>query len=317
MNSIVRTVLIGLGAFFLAVSLIARFWAPSQAQKTPLNTDAVVVASGPAKILNSATGQIEDATLRATRTLRVDSSVSGKKNIVMSETLCIVKVIGDTPPCVDANDSQHRLVQFTTDRRAEDAHTSEAVNDAKYNANVNGDTSVKHVGLGYKFPFNSKKKTYQFFDTTVNKPFPAVYSGTEKVSGLKTYKYVVTIEKENTNLIPGLPVTYDDTRTIWVEPRTGVIVKGSEHQVQTLTSGQVALETTLVFDEHGGIDSQVKLAKDGIKKLQALTVTLPLIGLLLALVSFGGAYFMYTRRGDSGSGSSGNESARHQPQLTS
>src|SRR6266581_1036474 len=44
------------------------------------------------------------------------------------------------------------------------------------------------------------------------------------------------------------PATNTYTRTVWVEPRTGVIVKGMEHQVQALVSGQVALDTTLTFD---------------------------------------------------------------------
>lgn len=303
MRNIVRAVLVGLGAFFLVLAGLMRFWAPSHVEKTPLKTDAVVYASGPAKVLNNKTFQVEDHTLRATRTLQVDSTASdknvmssSKKNIVMVETLCIVKVIGDTPDCVDAHDSQARLLQFTTDRRAENAHTSEAVNDPKYGENVNGDTSVRHVGLGYKFPFNSQKKTYKFFDTTVNKPFDAVYSGTKKIQGINTYHYVVTITGEKTNLIPGLEVTYDNTRDIWVDPVTGVIVDGREHQVQTLAGGVTAIDAVLSFEDRS-VKDQVKLAKDGRSKLGLLKVTAPAILVALAIAAFAQFVLMGRRSG--------------------
>ena len=54
---------------------------------------------------------------------------------------------------------------------------AEAVNIAKYGGNVNGDTSVPHSGMAYKFPIDTKKQTYQFFQTDVGKAYPATYQG--------------------------------------------------------------------------------------------------------------------------------------------
>ena len=49
------------------------------------------------------------------------------------------------------------------------------------------------TGLGYKFPIDTEKKTYPFFDTVVGKSFPMVYKGTEKKGGLDCYKFVQMI----------------------------------------------------------------------------------------------------------------------------
>jgi hypothetical protein len=50
------------------------------------------------------------------------------------------------------------------------------------------------------------------------------------------------------------PVYYTDTRTVWVEPKTGVIVKGSEQNRTTLRdsagrTSTVVLQFDLTFNE--------------------------------------------------------------------
>jgi len=295
-RNVIRPVLIGLGVFFLLLTFLLRFWAPGQAKKTPLDTDAVSIATGPAKIYNSTTGKVEDFELRATRTLKADSAASDKKNVVFLETLCIVKVIGDTPNCVSDQDSQGRLLSFTTDRVVDDRKSAEAVNDPKYREDINGDTSVQHKGLSYKWPFDAKKKTYKFWDNNARQAADAVYQGTDKIAGLTTYHYTETIEGASVEQIPGLTVGYSDTRDVWVDPTTGVIVKGIERQLRTLPDGTTALDTTLTFTDDT-IKSQADLAKDGRKKLQLLTVTIPAICILLAIAAIVGAVYFKPRRG--------------------
>ena len=50
-------VLIAVGVFCLVLAIGLRFWAPSRAEKTPLNLDIKLVSTGPASILNSAPGR--------------------------------------------------------------------------------------------------------------------------------------------------------------------------------------------------------------------------------------------------------------------
>src|SRR5438552_11812565 len=108
--------LIGVGVFGLVLAGMLRFWAPSHAKKTPLNLNITQVATGEAQVLNGQTGKAETFQLRATRIVRTDSTASDSKYTTVNESLCVVKVIGDTPGCVDAHDPQNRLVSLTTDR---------------------------------------------------------------------------------------------------------------------------------------------------------------------------------------------------------
>jgi len=103
-------VLVLVGVFCLVLAALLRFYAPGRAEKTPLNLNIRQVATGPAKLLNASTGQLEDLNLIATRHVRTDSVLSDSKVTVVQETLCIVKDIGNPPECVSNQDPQKRLV---------------------------------------------------------------------------------------------------------------------------------------------------------------------------------------------------------------
>jgi DUF3068 family protein len=291
--------LVGLGVFGLLAAALFRFYAPSRAEKTPLDLDVIQVATGPAKLLNAATGQTEDLTLNATRRVRTDSAASDSKVTVVQETLCIVKDVDNPPECVDAQDPQHRLVSFTTDRVAADRKSAESVNDPKYATNIDGDTSATHTGLTYKWPFHSKKTSYKFYDPISRRAPDARFVGTDKIKGMTMYKYEAVIDKVDLPIGPGIPGSYSDTRTVWVEPLTGAIVKGIEHQQRWLENGTQALDTTLTFNQ-AAIDFQAKQASDGRSQLRLLTVILPLVCLLIGLAALVGAFLLYRRSGGNG-----------------
>lgn len=289
MRKALSYVLVGIGVFGILLAAGLRFYAPSRAEKTPLNLDIKLVSTGPAKILNPATGQIDQTNLIATRFVRTDSAASNSEVTVVQESLCIVKDVNDPPSCGD-NDRDSRIVDISTDRVAADRKTGESVNDPKnkYGENVNGDDSVKHVGLSYKWPFHAKKQSYKFFDPISKQAPDARFIGTERLAGLSLYKYQADISNidlpvDSAGQIPG---KYSDTRIVWIDPVTGVIVKGTEHQVRTLADGSPAADITLTFNQ-AAIDYQAKQAKDGRSKINLLTVWLPLIALVLGIVILG------------------------------
>jgi Porin PorA len=275
-------ILIAIGVFCLLLAVGLRFYAPSRAEKTPLNLNITLVSTGPATLLNTTTGQVEHVNLNATRFVRTDSTRSNSKVTVVQETLCIVRDV-DNPPLCGTDKQDPRILSVTLDRVAADRKTGESVNDPKYGENVDGDVSAKHVGLSYKWPFHAKKQAYKFYDPISRQAPDAKYIGTEKIAGLNLYKYQADITNIDLPL-PGLniPAKYSDSRTVWIDPVTGVIVKGTEHQVRTLADGSPVLDTTLTFNQ-AAINYQAKQAKDGRNKITMLTVVAPLVALVLGI----------------------------------
>ena len=53
--------------------------------------------------------------------------------------------------------------------------------------------ALPHDGLAYRFPFDTEKKTYPFFDPIAQKAFDANYDGEEDVNGLTTYRFTQNV----------------------------------------------------------------------------------------------------------------------------
>jgi hypothetical protein len=83
----------------------------------------------------------------------------------------------------------------------------------------------------------------------------------------------------------GATVWFSTTRTVWVEPRSGVIIKGSEQAASNL--GDAAGPTIVEFDVTFNEDtqrSQADLARDAISKMDLVTLWIPLVCLILGLI---------------------------------
>ena len=102
---------------------------------------------------------------------------------------------------------------------------------------------IQHDGLFFKFPFDTQKKDYPYWDGSVGRAVTAGYSGEEKIEGVTAYKFVMVVGPEEVSVSEGLPGAlfgtdepvdaariYENTRTLWIEPNTGVILKGLEEQ---------------------------------------------------------------------------------------
>jgi hypothetical protein len=303
MRRVGGAVLIGLAVFGLVLAVLMPTVVTTGSKKTPLNLDVTIVSSGPGKVFDSSTGQIKDVTLRATRIVRTDTAASDSKNTTVDETLCVIIDQDNPSNCLASTDP--RLLSITTDRVTSDRVTAEAVHVDGWGENVNGDTSVRHTGLSYKWPIDSKKQTYQFFEPDLKAAFPAQYLRTEKLEGLTVYVYECDINAQPYKIQGLIDGTYTDTRTVWVEPQTGAIVKGVEHQVQVFNSGQVALDTTLTFNPPD-VAAQAKTAKDKIKQLQVAQIWAPLILAVLGLAALiGGLFLLRSANAAGGSDGSG------------
>ncbi len=144
-------------------------------------------------------------------------------------------------------------IQAGQQRFAIDRKTGMAVADPKGQEKVDSDVNnafAKHCGLILKFPLGTKKESYPFWDTA--------------------------------NL------HYASERTVWVDPVTGVIIKGQQTVAVTLGAPSdpaktTVLNGTLTFTPDNVKDS-AKRAKDGQAKINLIGIWLPLICLLIGIL---------------------------------
>lgn len=289
MRRVSGVILVGLGAFFVALALLLRFYMAGQLVKYPLDEYQVSTLQG-SNVTYFSASKLKDLTVNVTvtDTIRGDVAAGNGQRAVWNEF-------------TDTRDTTNGVeIQPSTRRVAFDRSNGEIINCC--GNQVNGDPSVSQSGLAFFWPFNAQKKTYTIFDTTANKPLPASFAGTDTIDGLQVNKYVesVTGEPAGSQTLPGnlvgmkgqpsvtLPEYYQGTNTYWVEPQTGSPVKITQNRQLTLrdSSGKTRL---LLFSGHlnmtpSTVATIANKTKTSRTQLTALNSTFPLAGLLVGVV---------------------------------
>jgi len=235
--------LIGLGAFFLTLGPLVRFYVADKVLVAPLNRYAVTrLEARNATYFDTSTLKTRTgATLLATNTLRGDVRANnGNDDIaVWDSTTNIVDTAAPDKP-----------IQIQGYRMAFDRRTSELVNCC--GVNVDGDSGVRMSGYGLLFPLGRVEKVdYPFFDMTTKQLAPMRYDGEDTVQGMTAYRFVQQIPNTRTSSldveIPGdllglgrnsPPQKVDRytqaTNTVWVDPRTGIPVRHRQNIYSTV-----------------------------------------------------------------------------------
>jgi hypothetical protein len=322
-------VLAGLGAFLLTVALLSRFYAYEQLAVVPLDQDTVSVSDGPgATIFDIATQEEITLDLESTRKVAGDVEASEAATEELDRDIAIweTSVVTDEPGASVSEDSPPRSA--THDRVAFDRHTGEAIDccdtylastaDLETGDEVR-DTDAVISGQYFKLPFNTQKQTYQFWDGALKDSTDLEYQATEDIQGLTVYKFEQVIEPTDVGDINApasifgidedgdiqLDRIYANTRTLWIEPETGVIIRGQEAQdvVAEYQGEQVATLTNVVIgyneetitdnvDTYSSLSSQLKIVRVWVPLLGGF-VGLVLLLLGLALLARGAS----SRRG--------------------
>jgi hypothetical protein len=290
-------VLLTLGVFLIVLGPMFRFYVYPQLAVAPQAQDSDTVLVGPgATIFDTSTlKEIQtDLTTKARTVGDVNAAKKQGNNVVVWVTTSSTR------------SSDGVVRSRSIEREAFDATSAVAVNCCgEYVSNAQGvNTPVKHQGLLVKFPFMTEKKTYPFWDGDLGHAVPIKYLGTETLQGLTVYKFAQTIPPTKVGTVDapksvlGLTGTgnvtadsmYSNERTLWVEPKTGVIIKREEAQDNTLNyGGQPRLTTTKVttgydaktvsanVDTYGSKATQLHLVYDVLPWLA------PLVGLLFVI----------------------------------
>jgi hypothetical protein len=266
-------VLAGLGGFLVMLALLAKFYAPGQLMKTPIDVDSFTNATGEAAV-----GADAAAPVQGTQITRSDSAKSDDDVVVFVSSSCLVFDRDDVPECVSADDPEERLITASVDNFATDRVTAMAVNDPKYLP----PEAAEHEGLQNKWPFDVEKKTYPYWDDNVLQVVEAEYEGTEEVDGVETYKFHAVVSDVPYEVTDGVQGTYSKDTTIWIEPVTGSFVNLSYHMEQVDDAGDNFITLDLAYTEDEVQDS-VDDAKSSRDSLDLVRNTVPLIGFLVGI----------------------------------
>jgi hypothetical protein len=275
-------VLVFVGLFLLFFGLFERVYAYPRLKKAPLDQYSTPVATGTGTYFNrSKLTEVTGAQLKNLRVVRGDSAAGSAE----------VAVWDSFNSTIDTAD-QGRITA-TQERIALDRVTGQSVQCCGENP--------RHQGLTLKFPFDTQKTTYDFWDGPALRALPARFTGEEEINGVKVYRFEQRIDRldvgdqELPGSLAGDPdaasvptnIIYSNVKTLWVEPATGIIVKAQQDVSQVLeTQGgeQVLtlLDAMLTYDD-ATVDRHADEAASGANRLGLLGVVLPVAALLLGL----------------------------------
>jgi hypothetical protein len=316
MRKVAGLVALGLGAFLLVSALLLKVYAYPALAKVPLDQYSKSVSQGS----NMEAFYVSDLetksglTLTSTRFVKADQAAQEKQ--------------GDNTAVWDSfvrsTDDQGTVLSATVQRVAMDRTTGMAVQccDTYVAASEEAAdrTPTKYEGLVFKFPFNAEKKTYKWWDGTLLKTVDAQYVRSEKLFGtdVNVYRMVIPATPYTQQEIPAslanddpsatgnvtVDRVYENTRTLWVEPNTGIIVKGEEvlntrfqkdgQDVVTLQKG------TIGYDE-ATVRANAEDAGDKGGSLKLVRSTLPLVFTVVGVLALVGGFLVLRGAGYQGS----------------
>jgi hypothetical protein len=278
-------VLVFLGLFLIFFGLVERVYAYPRLKKAPLDQYSQPVATGTGTYFNRSPDKLKEITgaqLRNIRTVRGDVKAG-------SDGVAVWDSFNST---VDTADNG--VITATQERIALDRVTAQSVRCCGENPT--------HQGLTLKFPFGTKKQSYQFWDGPANAASPADFSGEEVIQGVKVYRFEQRIDPRTlrTQEVPGslagdpdadsvtTDVVYSNHKTLWVEPATGIIVKAQQDVTQVLQTPDgepvlTLLDGVLTYDD-ATVKANAEDASSGASQLRLLGTILPVGGVLLGLV---------------------------------
>ncbi|GAA4637433.1 hypothetical protein GCM10023196_091220 [Actinoallomurus vinaceus] len=298
----VGLVLTGAGAFFLAFAALLRFYVADQVIAAPANffQQSTLEATN-ASYLDTATLKVRKGVhLRAVNTIRGDVRAASGKIAVWDSFTSI------------EDPATKKSVEIQQQRAAFDRRTGTLYN--VRGASVGGDTSVRQSGVGLFWPIGVKKQTYQYFDLSTKRPWPATFEGEERIHGVRAYRFVQRIPPTVTESVKGgVPAAllkvkkpkrlpgydkktgnvaadrvYDATVTLWVDPRTGGQVS-QEQRIRTVLRTRDGVDRLVAGDldlkmTDASQKSLVHVNKSQALKITLLRMVLPLGGAALGLV---------------------------------
>ncbi|KAA0110963.1 DUF3068 domain-containing protein [Mycolicibacterium sp. P9-22] len=332
--------LLGLGAALLIAALLLSTYTQGKIAKIPLDLDADLMSEGTGTAL-------DPASLSSGEAFVIDENVP----VVLQQQLSVeapanaevvTLQVGSSLRRTDKQQDEGLLLALvdtvTLDRSSalavsSDTNPGGAVQKPRTIEDDNPPTNVAlpHDGLSYRFPFDTEKKTYPYFDPIAQRAFDANYDGEEDVNGLTTFRFTQNVGYDADGKLvepvkyaslydndedgevtaraslwgveaesPEDPITmtryYAAQRTFWVDPVTGTIVRAKEHGFHYYARDELRPEVTFadytVNSTEETVESQVAAARDESDHLALWSRILPITFTALGLVTLVGGVLL-------------------------
>ncbi len=338
---------IGLGAALLIAALLLSTYTTSRIAKIPLNLDATLISEGSGTALDAASLSTDRVVVNQNVPLVSQQQISveapANADVV---TLQVGSSVRRSDKQKDSGLMLAIVDTVTVNRKtalavSDDSHPGGYVQKPRGVGDENPPTAMplRHEGLAYRFPFNTERKTYPYFDPIAQKPFDANYEGEEDVNGLSTYRFTqnVGVNSEGKLVapiaypslyggnedgkittsaamwgVPGEPneqITmtryYTAKRTLWVDPVSGTIVKETEQAHHYYARDALKPEVTLVdyklTSTQETVESQVNSARDERDRVALWSRVLPITFTAIGVIALigGGVLASFSLRTES------------------
>jgi len=294
MRRVLGLTLTGLGAFFLALALLLRFYLPGQVIKFPLNEYLVTTLTGHhVSYFSQKQGTVlTGVNAKATSTIEGDVAAGSGSVAVWNDFTAVEDTTNNGP------------IQYQSQRSAFDRRSGEIVDCCGAYVSVSnvGSHTAGQSGLAYAFPIGTQKQTYQVFDPTLARPEPFRYAGTATIDGVSTLKFVerVTNQQFAQQQLPGTLVGYPDqptvtlpeylteTKTFWVDPATGEPVDVAQDETLALENAAGATKLVLFKGDLAATPQSIAGAIGAVNsshlKIEFVEDIGPLVSLLLGVL---------------------------------
>ncbi|MEU1405668.1 DUF3068 domain-containing protein [Streptomyces sp. NPDC005728] len=245
---------LGFGAFLLALAPMFAWYVGPRMTRTPADINVTSVLTGRGSYFDiDAETTLHDRTITLTQRILGDVHAGAGHDAAVWDVSTTI----DTPKTLPLKDPR-RSLQWTVERWVSDRRTNLPVHCC-------GETPSFDADAFLKFPFDVRKQTYRWWDSTFGASVPMRYSSTAKVLGHEGYLFTGSVQPTRTatrevpGVIVGLPKQgqvlaeqwYSNARiALVVDQRTGEIIDVSIAPKVTLRQpGGKRDEVTLLRSE--------------------------------------------------------------------
>jgi len=273
-----RTVslLLGAGSFLVAMAVLVQLLVAPSLVKAPAEIDLVTHSRSEAQRLNTATGELEPIQVDLTRTLSThadaDGKLAGTAFTGVYDDLLSLAVVGADGE-LQSVDARGRYIGLKAQSLVVAFDRKSGVG----RPGVLGDT-YGTTGQTVKFPFDTQKKTYDYFDQTSMRSWPVSYTRTLEVKGLEVYEFEGTIpqvELGQFGALEGTTTLYSNAgRTVLVEPVTGSIVSSTTAPQTSIRFADGTVTPALLIESLVPTDATVTERVDNAKSSKRVALAL-------------------------------------------